>query len=55
MCFPLNKSIFTGNITRKQMKRLHPMEMEEKPEAETAALSGPSGHEMAEDYERMGK
>ena len=52
--FPLNKSIFTGNIGRKQMKRLHPLEMEEKSEAVTAALSGPPGHEMAEDYERMG-
>ena len=48
--FPLNKSIFTGNIHRKQMKQLHPLEMEEK--SETVLLSARHGHTMEEDYKR---
>jgi formate dehydrogenase gamma subunit len=50
--FPLNKSIFTGNIHRKQMKQLHPLEMEEKSETETVLLSARHGHTMAEDHKR---
>ena len=50
--FPLNKSIFTGIIHRKQMKQLHPLEMEEKSETETVLPSARHGHTMAEDHKR---
>ncbi len=39
--FPLNKSIFTGYITKKQMKQLHPLEMPQGAETGNGVLPGP--------------
>ena len=52
--FPLNKSIFTGDMGIKQMKLLHPLEMQENQESGAEALSALPGHEIEEHYERTG-
>ena len=39
--FPLNKSIFTGYITKKQMRQLHPLEMPQGAETGNGVLPGP--------------
>jgi cytochrome b subunit of formate dehydrogenase len=39
--FPLNRSIFTGYITKKQMKPRHPLEMGQSTETGNGALPGP--------------
>lgn len=52
--FPLNKSIFTGNIGRKQMDRLHPIETAEGLPEDREAPPRLKGHETEAHYRRSG-